>query len=78
MQLLELLLAVLLYVFGHAVLNGLLQCVDAVAAGVADTDLGMLGYLLTLLGKLLAALLGERGDAEADDLTVVFGHDAEG
>ena len=77
-QFLELLFAVLLYVFGHTILNSLLQCIDAVAARIADTDLGMLGNLFTLLGKLLTTILGKRGNAEADNLTIVLGHDAKG
>ena len=78
MQLLELLFAVLLHVLGHAVLHGLLQGVDAVAAGVADAYLGILGHLLTLLGELLAALFGEGRYAETDDFAVVLGGDAYG
>ena len=60
-----------------AVLDGLLEFVDAVAAGVADGHLGFLGLAVALLGQVAAALLGEGRDAQADHLAVVFGHDAD-
>ena len=77
MKFLHLLFAVLLDVFGHTLLDGLLQVIDAVAAGIADADLGGLHLLAALLHQLFAAFLGEGRNGDADNLAVVLGHDAQ-
>src|SRR5215470_15849071 len=54
-----------------------LELLVRVAALVADGDLVLLSLGLHLLGDLLAALLGEGGDGEADDLPVVHWGEAQ-
>ena len=68
-DLLELLLGPLELVGGD--LAGLLERLEVlagVAADVAHGDPAVLGHVLDDLHVLLAALLGERGEVEADDL----------
>ena len=77
MRLLQLFLAALLRVLGQSFLDGLLQRVDGVAAGVAHAHFGGLALTLALLGQLLASLLRQWGDADADNLAVVLRHDAQ-
>src|SRR3954447_16752647 len=70
-ELLELRLgAVLLVRAGLPGLLELAQVVHAVAADVADRDAAVLGDVSHHLDELLAALLRELGDREADDLAV--------
>ena len=67
---------VFLDVFRHALLDGLLESVDGVAAGVAHGYLCVLGLGLALLDERFAAVFGERRYRQADNLAVVFGSDA--
>ena len=70
-KLLDLGLHPLLFVLADdAVLLGLLQVVLGVAAHVADGDLLLLGVLAGELGQVLAALLGQRRDRDAQGLAV--------
>src|SRR3546814_525665 len=48
-------------------LEQVLDLADGVAADVADRDLGVLALVVDQLGELLAALLGEGGQVDADD-----------
>src|SRR2546430_14400532 len=43
----------------------------------SDRDASLLGKLVDHLDQLLAALLGERGDGDADDIAVVGGREAQ-
>ena len=60
-----------------ALLLGLLDVVDCVAADVADGDLGVLAVFVDLLRQILAALLGQLREDQADDAAVVLRVDAE-
>ena len=51
--------------------------VVAVATGVANGHARLLGVLLALLHQLAAAILGERGERQADDRAVVVRRDAQ-
>ena len=62
---------------GVSVLLELLQVVHGVAADVARGDAALLGHVPNLLHELLAPLLGELRDREADDLAVVGRRQAE-
>ena len=73
---LQLFLGILLGILGQSVLDTLLQFVDDFATAVAHAHLGLLALLSALLGQLPAALLGERRNVDADDFTVILGHDA--
>ena len=65
-------------VLGHvAVLLHLLREVVCLAADVADRYLRGIAHLRDLLGQLLAALLGQLREDEADRLAVVLRVDAE-
>ena len=77
-EFLNFLFTVLLHVLWHAVLDGFLEGLDAVAASVTDAYLGSFDLFAALLDELLAALLSEGRNGDADDLAVVLGHDAEG
>ena len=71
-DLLDLVEAAPLVVFGDlVVLQQLLQLVVGVAAHLADAVAAFLGVLVHELRQLLAALLGQRGNRDADDLAVV-------
>src|SRR3989441_8409207 len=74
-QLLHILLGVLLLVLRDVL--GLFDPTDRLGARVADGDAPFLGELVDDLDQLLAALLGERGDGDADDVAVVGGREAE-
>src|SRR5215211_1159683 len=63
--------AVLVVGTGLARVAQLAQVVHGVAADVADRDLALLGQAAHHLHQLLAPLLGELGDLQADDLPVV-------
>mgnify|MGYP003295068779 CR=1 FL=1 len=77
-ELLEVFLGDLIVILGDlGVLLHLLELLDRVAADVADGDLAALGILVDLLDELLAALLGELREVQADRLTVVLRVDAE-
>ena len=76
-ELLGLGFGILLHVLGHTLLDGFLQAVDGVAAGVAHRHLCSFGLGFRLLYKQLAALFCQRGNTDADYFTVVFGHYAE-
>ena len=75
MNFLKLCLGVLLGVLCQTVLLCLLQLVYGIAACVADGNLGSLVLLAALLDKILAALLGEWRNGQADNLAVVGRHD---
>src|SRR6266853_764378 len=68
-QLLRVLLAVLLLVFGHVL--GLLDLADGVSARVPHGHAPFLGVFVDHLHQLLAALFGERRQGDADDIAVV-------
>src|SRR5437016_2932492 len=74
-QLLHILLGVLLLVLRDVL--GLFDPADRLGARVADGDAPFLGELVDDLDQLFAALLGERGDGDADDVAVVGGREAE-
>ena len=77
-QVLDVLFGLLLVVLGQfALLLGLLDVVDRVAADVADGDLGVFGVFADLLGEVLAALLGQLREDEADNAAVILRVDAE-
>ena len=77
-ELLEILLGDLEIVLGDLGLFLLgLELLHGVAADVAHGDLGFLGVLLDLLGELLAALLGQLREDQADGAAVVLRIDAE-
>ena len=67
--LLNLVLIVLLHVFGSAGLDGLLQFLDGIATSVAHTHFGGLCLFRTLLRQVLTAFLGQGWDTETDELT---------
>ena len=68
-----------LVVFGDlVVLEQLLQPVVGVAADLADAVAAFFGVLVHELRELLAALLGQRRDRDADDLAVVGRDSARG
>ena len=70
-QLLRLLEAAALVVLGDLlVLEHLLDPVVALVAEAPDLDARLLGHVVRLLGEVLAALLGQRRDRDADDLAV--------
>ena len=70
-QLLHLMLEPLALVLADLVLLlVLLEMIHPVAADVADRDARLLGILADELGELLAALLGQLGDRQADHLAV--------
>ena len=76
-EILNVLFGLLLVVLGQfALLLGLLDVVDCVAADVADGDLAGLGILMDLLDELLTALLRELREVQADGLAVVLRVDA--
>ena len=60
-----------------AVLLGALELGVGVAADVAHGDPRVLGVVLALLDEVLAALLGQRRERQADDRAVVARRDAE-
>ena len=62
---------------GLAGLLELAQVVHHVAADVADRDAAVLGEVAHHLDELLATLLGELGDGEADQVAVVGGIEAD-
>lgn len=64
-------------VFGQAVFHHLFECVDGIAAGVADADFGVFTDAFGLFDEFLAALFGERRHVDADDFTVVVGIESE-
>ena len=71
-DLLDLVEALLLVVFGDAVvLEQLLQAIVGVAADLPDAVAALLGQLVDVPRELLAALLGERRNRDAHDLAVV-------
>ena len=74
---LSLCLGVFLDILGHALFDGLFEAFDSIAAGVTYTYLGLLDFAFALLDKLFTALFGQRRDADAYHLAIVFGHDAE-
>src|SRR5699024_10861457 len=77
-ELLEVLFGYLEVVLGD--LRGLLlglELVHRVAPDVADGDLGVLGVFLDLLCQLLAALLSQLREYQADAPAVVLGVDAQ-
>ena len=77
-EILDVLFGLLLVVLGQfALLLGLLDVVDCVAADVADGDLGILGVFADLLREILAALLGQLREDEADNAAVILRVDAE-
>ena len=77
-EILNVLFGLLLVVLGQfALLLGLLDVVDCVAADVADGDLGILGVFADLLREILAALLGQLREDEADNAAVILRVDAE-
>ena len=55
----------------------LLEVIHGVPADVADGHLAVLGILVDLLGQLLAALLRQLREGQADDTAVVLGIDAQ-
>src|SRR3954454_960910 len=63
--------AALLVLADLALLAQLAQVVHDVAADVADLDAAVLGDVVRHLDELLAALLGERGDRQPDEVPVV-------
>ena len=63
--------AALLVVADVAVVDELLQVVHHVAADVAHGDAALLGQVADDLDELLAPLLGQLRDRQADDLAVV-------
>ena len=70
-QLLHFMLEALAFVLADFVLLlVLLELVHPVAADVADGDPRLFGILAAQLGELLAALLGQLGDRQADHLAV--------
>ena len=77
-EVLNVLFGLLLVVLGQlTLLLGLLNVVDCVAADVADGDLGILGVFADLLREILAALLGQLREDEADNAAVILRVDAE-
>ena len=65
-------------VFGDgAGLEGGLEFVHRVLAGTADAHAALFGHVLDDLHEVAPALLGELGDGQADDASVVRGIDAE-
>src|SRR5205807_4392187 len=68
-QLLRVLLAVLLLIFGHVL--GLLDLVDRVGAGVPHRHAPLFGVLMDHLHQLFAALFGQRRQGDADDVAVI-------
>ena len=71
-ELLKLLLGSLQLIFrDRALALKLLQLVLRVAADVPDGNASLLGAMVDLLDELLAALLGERREGEADHAAVV-------
>ena len=73
-QLLNALLgAALLVVADVAVSDELLEVVHHVTSNVANRDAALLGQMADDLDELLAALLGELGNRQPDDLAVVRG-----
>ena len=77
-ELLNVLFGLLLVVFGQfALLLGLLDEVNSIAADITDGDLRVLAVLFDLLGELFSALLGQLREDEADDAAVVLRVDAE-
>src|SRR5262249_21600172 len=69
--------AVLLVAPGLAVVDELLQMVDRVPAHVADRDLALLRHVPDDLDEILAPLLGQLRDRQADQLAVVRRRQAE-
>ncbi len=69
--------APLLVVPDLPVLDQVLEVLQDVAADISDRDLPVLAVAPDELDELLAALLGELGDRESDDLAVVRGREAE-
>src|SRR5699024_3643930 len=51
--------------------------VDGITACITYTYLGSFSFSLTLFGKLFTAFFRQWRDADTDNLTIVFGHDAE-
>ena len=77
-EVLDILFGLLLVVLGQfPLLLGLFDVVNRVAADVADGDLGVLGIFADLLREILAALLGQLREDEADDAAVILRVDAE-
>ena len=69
--------AALLVLADLALLLQLAQVVHAVAADVAHRDAALLGEAVDDLHQLLAALLGQLGDREPDQVAVVGRRQAE-
>src|SRR5215207_4171158 len=69
--------AVLVVGAGLARVAQLAQVVQRVTADVADRDLALLGEPADHLHELLAPLLGELGDLQADDVAVVVRRQAD-
>ena len=68
---------VFLYILGHAFLDGFLKAFDGIAASISYRNLCLFGFAFRLLNQGLAAVLGERRNADTDNLAVVFGSDSE-
>ncbi len=69
---------VLSYVLRSVVcLDTLLDGIVGIATRIAYTYLGVLCVGLDLLDELATAVFGERGDTEADQLTIILWGDAE-
>ena len=67
----------LLVLGDEGILLELLDLLDGVAADGAHGDLRVLGFLLDLLGQILAALGVQLGEDQADDLAVIVGIQAQ-
>ena len=77
-ELLYFLLLIAALVFGKLpLLLLLLDAVDAVAADVAQRNLALFSVFCGQLAELLAAILGERRDVDANQLTVVVAGETE-